>query len=220
MRLSRRSLLPWAVVLAGLAAGAAPVHADGDEAWRQAGSAGLEGRWHDARASGADEAWAWRPWVEVDAGGAVRRAPGEAAYAPPPGTQVPAEPGLRVGDLRARIAGAGPALDPTHPRALLDRLWRDRLWREARGMAQLPSESPLQDLKADEQVAYQLSVQDYVFRPPPPEQHPDTAYAAEQGRRRQAAEDLREQSQALAGAGAAVLLVLGLWTGLRLRPKA
>lgn len=213
-------------LLALVPAGALPTaRADEAAAAAEACTAALEGRWEAAREAagasvhpaGQDLAWGWRPWLEVDpTTGRTQRVAGLAAYQPPEAAA--AGPAGRLG-ARDLLAAGQPERPTGDPWALLDRLWRDRLWRETRGMAGLPEQGPLQGLAAgDPQVALACSLQAYVLRPPAPEQHPDTTYAAEQRRKREEAERHRAEAQAIAGAMAAVLLVLGLWSGLRLRP--
>ncbi|MFM8980911.1 MAG: hypothetical protein ACKOSS_10695 [Planctomycetia bacterium] len=218
--LALAAALAWALTPAVALAGE-----DADASAQAACAAALEGRWTEAReaalrtgpAPALDLAWSWRPWLDVDgATGACSRPPGLLAY------RAPGEPAASAQALgvRDRLAAGEAPVETASPWALLDRLWRDRLWRETRGMAGLPEQGPLQDLAAgNPKVAFACSLQAYVLRPPAPEQHPDADYAAEQRRKREEAEGYREQAQAIGGAVAALMLVLGLWSGLRLRPK-
>lgn len=224
-RLSLAGRLLTLALALGCSLPLAPAAADEPAASEAAQTAALEGRWADARAAaqrsgsaqGLDLAWSWRPWLDVEPdGGACARPPGLLAYQPPGG----AGPAAALG-VRDRLASGQEAQEAAAPWALLDRLWRDRLWRETRGMDGLPQQGPLQDLAASRpSVAFACSLQAYVLRPPAPEEHPDAAYAAEQRRKRDEAEACREQAQAIAGAVAALMLVLGLVSGLRLRPRA
>lgn len=149
----------------------------------------------------------WRPDIGWKAGrnGAVGLAPLPARQEPP----------------CSSFDGAETSPD-LHGWPLFQALLAERCWRETQGAGSLPLGGPLAGLPdgLDGTIARFLDLQGRVYRPVPPEQSSDVAWAAEARAARDLADSLRSTSHLWAALAAGLLLALTLLAGLLAKPRS